>query len=177
MALYFLSASMLCSLWSDLFPNFYLLSFLYIYLSPILRVTPRRLSIHSIHSQNTCFLSVHTFSQYIHPHNTYILWIHMFSQYICSLSTYMLSKHTFYQYIHTFSQYSLGKSKSSRVPCHCQRERVHLSAPVQTSDSLGCRAVVLGTSLRHHFAFLLALCYASLLKTGLCSPRHHIWNP
>lgn len=125
-------------------------------------------------SLSTYILSVHTSSQYIHSLNTYVLSVHIFSQYICSLSTYMLSKHTFYQYIHTFSQYSLGKSKSSRVPCHCQRKRVHLSAPVQTSDSQGCRTVVLGTSLRHHFAFLLALCYASLLKTGLCSPRLHI---
>lgn len=165
MALYFLSSTMLCSLWRELFSNLYLLSFLCIYQSPILRVTPRRLSIHSIHSQNTCILWM----------NTYILTIHTFSQYICSLSTYMLSKHTFSQYLHSLNTVWVNL----KVPefLVIVRERVHLSAPVQTSDSLGCRAVVLGTSLRHHFAFLLALYYASLLKTGLCSPRLHIWNP
>lgn len=121
MALYFLSSTILCSLWSELFPNFYLLSFLYIYLSPILPVTPRRLSIHSIHSLNTCILWIHTFSQYIRSLSTYVLWVHTFSQYIHSFSTDIFS-------VRTSSQHSLGKSKSSRVPCHCQRERVHLYA-------------------------------------------------
>lgn len=155
MALYFLSSTMLCSLWRELFPNLYLLSFLCIYQSPILRVTPRRLSIHSIHSQNTCILWT----------NTYILTIHTFSQYICSLSTYMLSKHTFSQYLHSLNTVWVNL----KVPefLVIVRERVHLSAPVQTSDCLGCRASCPGNLTEASFCFSACIVLCKLIEDGI----------
>lgn len=109
--------------------------------------------------------SLNTFSEYTHSLNTYILTIHTFSQYICSLSTYMLSKHTFSQYLHSLNTVWVNL----KVPefLVIVRERVHLSVPVQTSDSLGCRAVVLGTSLRHHFCFSACIVLCKLIEDGI----------